>query len=225
MTITLSDRLQAVKTFVPQGARLLDVGSDHAYLPIALIQEGQISYAVAGEVVVGPYEAAKANVQTFGLEKQIVVRLADGLTAFEAEDQLDTISICGMGGGLIAQILEAGKEKLAPVQRLILQPNNREDDVRTWLEHNGFELVAESMVLDHGKFYEILVAQAGQMTLTEQEKRFGPLLSQEKSATFTQRWQRELSKLERALTKIPQENTDDRRLLVQKMRAIEEVLA
>ncbi len=224
MTITLSDRLKAVKSFVPQGATLLDVGSDHAYLPIVLIQEKKISHAVAGEVVVGPYEAAKANVQSFGLEKQIAVRLADGLAACTAEDKIDTISICGMGGGLIAQILEADKEKLTSMQQLILQPNNREDDVRVWLEDNAFRLVAEKIVLDHGKFYEILVAQPGHMTLTDQQRRFGPHLCQEKSPTFIQRWQTEYEKIELALAKIPQHKTQDRQQLAQKLQAIKEVL-
>ena len=224
MTITLSDRLQAVKTFVPQGAGLLDVGSDHAYLPIVLIQEKRITHAVAGEVVVGPYKAAKANVQSFGLEKQIRVRLADGLAAFTAEDKVDTISICGMGGGLIAQILEAGKEKLSGIQQLILQPNNREDDLRGWLEENQFQLVSEKIVLDHGKFYEILVAKPGKMSLTDQQRRFGPHLCQEKSLTFIQRWQSEYDKLELALAKIPQNKTADRQLVIQKLEAIKEVL-
>ena len=103
---------------------------------------------------------------------KIVVRLADGLAAFEASDQVTTITICGMGGGLIADILAAGVEKLASVDRLILQPNNREDELRAWLMNNGFKLVTEEIMTENDKFYEIMVAEHGQMTLSETDLRF-----------------------------------------------------
>lgn len=98
MQTVLSQRLAAVAEFVPQGARLLDVGSDHAYLPIALMEDGKIEFAIAGEVVKGPYESALHNVSGAGLADKIAVRLADGLAAFEASDGITTITICGMGG-------------------------------------------------------------------------------------------------------------------------------
>ena len=107
----LSNRLDLVASFVPAGARLLDVGSDHAYLPIALLQEGKIEAAIAGEVVEGPYQSALQNVADNGLEDKIEVRLANGLVAFEPEDGISCITIAGMGGRLIADILAAGLEK------------------------------------------------------------------------------------------------------------------
>lgn len=77
---------------------------------------------------------------------------------------------------MISEILVNGRAKLGSISRLILQPNNREDELRTWLVSNGFLLLAEDILEEAGKFYEILVAEAGQQTLTEQEKRFGPFL-------------------------------------------------
>ena len=79
---------------------------------------------------------------------------------------MSVITIAGMGGRLIARILEEGLDKLANVERLILQPNNREDDLRIWLQDNGFQIVAESILEEAGKFYEILVVEAGQMKLS-----------------------------------------------------------
>ena len=137
----LSNRLDLVASFVPAGARLLDVGSDHAYLPIALLQEGKIEVAIAGEVVEGPYQSALQNVADNGLEDKIEVRLANGLAAFEPADGISCITIAGMGGRLIADILAAGLEKLAGVSRLVLQPNNREDELRAWLVEHGFRVV------------------------------------------------------------------------------------
>ena len=220
----ISKRLELVASFVPQGAILLDVGSDHAYLPIDLVERGQIERAIAGEVVEGPYQSAVKNVEAHGLKEKIQVRLANGLAAFEEGDQVSVITIAGMGGRLIARILEEGLDKLANVERLILQPNNREDDLRIWLQDNGFQIVAESILEEAGKFYEILVVEAGQMKLSASDVRFGPFLSKEVSPVFVQKWQKEAVKLEFALGQIPEKNLEERQVLVDKIQAIKEVL-
>ena len=220
----ISKRLELVASFVPQGAILLDVGSDHAYLPIELVERGQIEGAIAGEVVEGPYQSAVKNVEAHGLKEKIQVRLANGLAAFEEADQVSVITIAGMGGRLIARILEEGLDTLANVERLILQPNNREDDLRIWLQENGFQIVAESILEEAGKFYEILVVEAGQMKLSASDVRFGPFLSKEVSLVFVQKWQKEAAKLEFALGQIPEKNLEERQVLVDKIQAIKEVL-
>ena len=220
----ISKRLELVASFVPQGAILLDVGSDHAYLPIELVERGQIEGAIAGEVVEGPYQSAVKNVEAHGLKEKIQVRLANGLAAFEEADQVSVITIAGMGGRLIARILEEGLDKLANVERFILQPNNREDDLRIWLQENGFQIVAETILGEAGKFYEILVVESGQMKLSASDVRFGPFLSKEVSPVFVQKWQKEATKLEFALGQIPEKNLEERQVLVDKIQAIKEVL-
>ena len=220
----ISKRLELVASFVPQGAILLDVGSDHAYLPIELVERGQIEGAIAGEVVEGPYQSAVKNVEAHGLKEKIQVRLANGLAAFEGADQVSVITIAGMGGRVIARILEEGLDKLANVERLILQPNNCEDDLRIWLQENGFQIVAESILEEAGKFYEILVVEAGQMKLSASDVRFGPFLSKELNPVFVQKWQKEAVKLEFALGQIPDKNLEERQVLVDKIQAIKEVL-
>ena len=220
----ISKRLELVASFVPQGSILLDVGSDHAYLPNELVERGQIEAAIAGEVVEGPFQSAVKNVEAHGLKEKIQVRLANGLAAFEEADQVSVITIAGMGGRLIARILEEGLDKLANVERLILQPNNREDDLRIWLQENGFQIVAESILEEAGKFYEILVVKAGQMKLSASDVRFGPFLSKEVSPVFVQKWQKEAEKLEFALGQIPEKNLEERQVLVDKIQGIKEVL-
>ena len=220
----ISKRLELVASFVPQGAILLDVGSDHAYLPIELVERGQIKSAIAGEVVEGPYQSAVKNVESHGLKEKIQARLANGLAAFEEADQVSVITIAGMGGRLIARILEDGLDKLAHVERLILQPNNREDDLRIWLQENGFQIVAESVLEEAGKFYEILVVEVGHMKLSASDVRFGPFLYKEVSPVFVQKWQKEADKLEFALNQIPEKNIEERQILVDKIQAIKEVL-
>ena len=220
----ISKRLELVASFVPQGSILLDVGSDHAYLPIELVERGQIEAAIAGEVVDGPYQSAVKNVEAHGLKEKIQVRLANGLAAFEEADHVSVITIAGMGGRLIATILEEGLDKLASVERLILQPNNREDDLRICLQDHGFQIVAESILEEAGKFYEILVVEAGEMYLSASDLRFGPFLSKEISPVFVQKWQKEVAKLEVALDQIPEKNREERQVLAHKIQAIKEVL-
>ncbi len=224
METRLSKRLGAVASYVQKGSRLADVGSDHAYLPLFLVENSTIDFAVAGEVVQGPYQSALKNVAQAGQLEQIQVRLANGLAAIESSDRIDTITIAGMGGRLIVDILEADRDKLEKVKRLILQPNNREDELRIWLEAHGFQIVAEEMVTENQKFYEILVVEAGTMELTPLEQRFGPYLLQEKSADFLAKWQTELGKLTQSLEKIPVQHQEDIRLLQDKIAAIKEVL-
>lgn len=224
METRLSKRLATVADYVPQGARLVDVGSDHAYLPLFLVEQGRIGFAVAGEVVQGPYQSALKNVEQAGQSDKISVRLANGLAAVEQADQISTVTIAGMGGRLIADILEAGKDKLVSVERLILQPNNREDDIRRWLVANDFQLVAEEILEENDKIYEILVAEKGKSDLTADQLRFGPYLLEEQSATFQKKWLKELDKLTYALEQVPLERQADRSAISQKIQQIQEVL-
>lgn len=133
------------------------------------------------------------------------------------------ITIAGMGGRLIAEILDKGRAKLGGVDRLILQPNNREDNLRSWLAQHKFQLVTEQILSEHGKYYEILVVEPGEMTLTPEQLRFGPYLMQEKSEVFLKKWQRERDKLTHALQQIPATHTVERSALLQKIQQIEEV--
>ncbi|HEL2401783.1 TPA: tRNA (adenine-N(1))-methyltransferase [Streptococcus suis] len=224
METRLSKRLATVSDYVPQGARLVDVGSDHAYLPLFLVEQGRIEFAVAGEVVQGPYQSALQNVEQAGQSDKISVRLANGLAAVEQADHITTVTIAGMGGRLIADILEAGQDKLVSVERLILQPNNREDDVRRWLVAHDFQIIAEEILEENDKIYEILVAEKGKSDLTADQLRFGPYLLEDQSTTFQKKWLKELDKLTYALEQVPLERQADRSAISQKIQQIQEVL-
>lgn len=128
----LSKRLETVASFVPTGAIVADIGSDHAYLPCYLVHKGIAARAVAGEVVKGPYESAVKQVRTEGLTDKITVRMADGLAAVEEADEITAVTIAGMGGPLIVSILEKHPQALKSVTRLILQPNIHAKAIREW---------------------------------------------------------------------------------------------
>ena len=226
----LSKRLAKVGEFVPSQARLADIGSDHAYLPVRLMLAKKISYAVCGEVVKGPYESALHQVTLQGLADNITVRLADGLFAIEPSDKIDTITICGMGGTLIKQILLEGKERISGEELLVLQPNVGEATLRKYLVANGYTIIAEEILEENKKIYEIIVAKklVQPMSLNEAQYLFGPLLMQEKSPVFIKKWQRELMQRQRVLQQLQNsaQNHDQKIAELQvEMKLIEEVLA
>ncbi len=203
--IAISKRLEKVTTYIPEGATIADIGSDHAYLPCYGVQKGIIRHAVAGEVNKGPFDSALSQVKALGLEDQIEVRMGDGLEVISAHE-VSVVVIAGMGGQLISNILTRGKDRLPGVERLVLQPNMGAKFIREWLEVNGWVLVNESILEEDEKIYEILVAKRSKNPekLTEAEKLLGPFLIQEKSETFKKKWKREKNNWERIVRQLQQ---------------------
>ncbi len=194
-------RLERVATHVPAGARLADIGSDHGYLPVALLNRGAISAAVAGEVALTPFYAAQRTVRENDLDQQISVRLADGLAAIEPADGITAISLCGMGGETIRDILESGKARLSGQERLILQPNGGEQPLRVWLMEHDYRILDEEVLRENRFDYEIIVAErSGPVTYTAEQLYFGPIQMQTRSPAFLLKWQRLLSKKHKALS-------------------------
>lgn len=196
--IKLSKRLMAVANCIENTGVHADIGSDHAYLPIYLLENNFAKSAIAGEVVRGPYESSVENVRKQGVADKISVRLGSGLEVIE-HAEADSISICGMGGALISDILEAGKEKLSGKERLILQPNIGGHIVRKWLNNNGWKIINEKILEEDNKIYEIIVAEKGEQTLSDAENLLGPFLKVEKNETFMKKWNYELQHLGRIL--------------------------
>jgi tRNA (adenine22-N1)-methyltransferase len=227
---TLSMRLERVAELVPTGARLADIGSDHGYLPVALINRGVITAAVAGEVALTPFRSAERTVRESGLEKQITVRLANGLAAIEPADGITAISLCGMGGETIRDILAAGKARLSGRERLILQPNGGEQPLRQWLMDNGYRILHEDVLRENRFYYEIIVAERdGPVKYSAEELYFGPLQMQARSPVFLAKWQRmlrlkqkTLANFARAQQAVPEEKTQE---IARQVRWINELLA
>lgn len=200
---TLSLRLERVAAHIPAGSRLADIGSDHAYLPVALMRRGLISRGLAGEVALTPFHAAERTVRENNLGQHITVRMANGLAAIEAEDRITAISICGMGGETIRDILDNGKTRLSGLERLILQPNGGEQPLRQWLMENGYRIISEELLRENSFDYEIIVADpVGPVTYSAEELFFGPLQMQARSPAFLLKWQRILRYKQRTLTQL-----------------------
>ena len=203
MTVELSPRLKTVASFLEGVTLLCDVGSDHAYLPVYAIQLGFITSAIAGEVVKGPFESAQQTVQEYVLNDKISVRLGDGLDVVTSKDEVTAISICGMGGELIARILEQGRVNgtLTGNEKLVLQPNVAEHLLRQWLVEHHYEILEEVVVEDHHRLYEIIVAEKSEQAvlLTATQIKFGPKLMENPTELVIRKWERQLRKIEEIL--------------------------
>jgi Predicted SAM-dependent methyltransferase len=198
----LSKRLQAVYQMVDANTRVADIGSDHAYLPVELIEEKVANYAIAGEVAKGPMSRSKEDVEKFGLSDKIDVRLGDGLAVIKADDLIDTVVIAGMGGILIQSILtNATEEQLSHVKTLVLQPNIGEPLVRRWLVENNFKIIDEDIVEEDHHVYEIIKAEkvTEPVTLTDAEFLMGPVLMKKKTPTFVAKWEHKLNGYHKAV--------------------------
>jgi len=153
----LSARLQCLAQAVPEGARVVDVGCDHAFLIIALVNAGRVQYAVGTDVAEGPHASAHTNVREAGLTDQISVRRGDGLATI-VPGEVNTAIIAGMGGFVMANILRNAEDVVGKLRRVILQPMNAAHQVRRYLYESGFVLVDEQICEDDGRLYEVIVA-------------------------------------------------------------------
>jgi len=246
--IILSKRLQCIAEQLLPGSRVADIGSDHALLPVYLLQRGIAVEAVAGELTAGPLAAAQRGVRDAGLQAKIQVRQGNGLAVIEA-GEVDAITIAGMGGALIRDILEAGRlqGKLSFVRQLVLQPNIGEDAVRRWLREHGWQLAGERIVEEDGKIYEVLNAYSASgpavgdayaaerfavlgdgRVSDERLLQMGPYLMLEGSPTWRKKWELELRKMERISQQMSASELESarsrREALEREMEEIKEVL-
>ncbi len=190
----LEERLAQIGKMVDPESRLADIGTDHAYLPIALVKEGKIDFAIASDVAAGPLNNAKQDIEQAGLEDKIETRLGSGLETLKAEDRIDTVVIAGMGGKLMTNLLETAYQEGKKYPTLILEANIGEPLVRKWLMDHQYEIVAEQIIEVAGHIYEIIKAEIkrDKLDLSEQELAFGPFLLKEKNSIFIKKWTNQL---------------------------------
>lgn len=201
----LSKRLDAIASIIAKYSlhkTMADIGSDHGYLPVFLVLEDIVSQAIACDIADGPLQACLSTVLLSHTEDKISVKKGNGLAPI-IEENLDIVSICGMGGNLICDILEADLEK-AHINTLVIEANVNEPLVRSWLTSHGWQIIDEDIVEDAKHYYEIIVAQKGEQQLSSKELYFGKYLLENKSEVFIKKWQwqkRVHEKILRGITK------------------------
>lgn len=161
--LELPPRLRLIAGWVPEGACLADVGTDHGYLPTWLRLRGTIRGAVASDLRAGPLERAKATGRLYGTDR-IEYRLCSGLDDIRPTE-VDTVVIAGMGGETIVSILNSAPWTADGQHTLLLQPQTHEELVRQFLADHGFAITREALVRDRGTLYTVMEAKAGQMEL------------------------------------------------------------
>lgn len=160
MDIILSKRLAVLARCIPTGCTVADIGTDHAHLPVYLVEAGICPRVIATDVNDGPLATARQAVQKYGLEGSIELRRGDGLQVI-APGEVEVVVLAGMGGRLIAGILGTGIDVVQQLKRLVLQPNTQVAFLRAWLVENGWGIVDEHLVEEDGKLYPVLVAEQG----------------------------------------------------------------
>ncbi len=165
--MNLSLRLKTVASFVKRGSRLADIGTDHGYIPIYLVEKGIINRAIAMDVNKGPIERAKNNIRAAGLEEFIETRISDGLKKLE-KNEVDSIIIAGMGGMLIRKILDDKIDIINSVEELIVSPHSDWFTVREFLINNNMEIIDETIIKDEGKYYLIIKSKFSKTSISKE---------------------------------------------------------
>lgn len=159
----MNKRLQAIYSLICQGRGVVDVGTDHGYIPVALAQNGYAGNIIASDIRSGPLQAARSSAESAGVEEKIDFLLCDGLDGCE-KSAIDTIVIAGMGGDTICGILDRAEWCMTPDYTLILQPMTKAEVVRYWLAYNGYEFLDEVLVKDGGIIYQVIRARIKENT-------------------------------------------------------------
>lgn len=176
----LSKRLKAVANLVTPGQKIADIGTDHAYIPIWLVEEKKAVSAIAMDINKGPLAKAKENIEHHGLNSYIETRLSDGMKKL-CPKEADSVIIAGMGGGLVIKLLEDVKSESLGIREWILQPQSELRRVREYLLTSGYQVIEEDMVLDESKFYPMMKVIRGEReSYREIELCYGKLLLRQK---------------------------------------------
>ena len=154
----LTDRLLKIASLVTEGKRVADIGTDHGYIPVYLLNQGKVPYAILADVNKGPLENARGEVRHNKLLDKVDLRLGSGIEVLE-KGEVDEVIIAGMGGILISELLEAKLEVAHSVDKLILQPMQAQNELRKYLLNNGFEILNEVLVKEDFRIYEIIIAK------------------------------------------------------------------
>jgi len=207
----LSRRLETIASFVPEGSTVADIGTDHGYIPIHLVQEGKAKHAIAMDVRKGPLLRAQAHIHEAGLEAHVEVRLSDGLLKLE-QNEADCVVIAGMGGELIIHILEEGRGLWEGIPHWVLSPHSELDKVRRFLEEQEFFTWRETMIKEEGKFYTIMginrTNKAGEKDNREISYRYGRSLIESKDPVLKEYLKKEEEQLEQIMRGLSESQTE-----------------
>ena len=197
--IKLSKRLKIIFDMVPKSV-VADIGSDHGQLMSALVEAGLVNKGYAVENKEGPFERLRSNLIRYHVNDKITPLFSDGIKDITRD--VETIVIAGMGGTNIVNILKAHPEKLVRVQTIIIDAHNAVPLARKEICQMGFAIADEKIVKEDDIFYEIIkFIKADKAIISDEDLEFGPILRQEKSATFKEKYQNRIYEIDTILSK------------------------
>lgn len=153
--VEISARMLALTKMVSKGLKVCDIGCDHGFVSIYLVQKQIAPKVFAMDVRSGPLSQAQAHIKQYGLDSQIETRLSDGLQKL-LPGEAECMVCAGMGGPLMIKILEEGKAQAKAMKELILQPQSEIAEFRKYLRENGYHIIQEDMVFEDGKYYPMM---------------------------------------------------------------------
>ncbi len=173
--LQLQPRLQMLADMVPNNTRLADIGTDHGYLPVWLLQQGRIQSAIASDIGVEPLRHAQESAAAYHIQNHIEFRLCNGLSDINPHE-VDTIVIAGMGGETIIHILQNASWTKQGNHTFLLQPMTKPEMLRIWLADNGFRFTEERLVWDKDFLYPIMKVTAGKMPAVSEVDAYGGVM-------------------------------------------------
>lgn len=216
----INNRLKAIGDLVDENSLTMDVGCDHALLSIYLVLKKKHKRAIASDIKEGPLQSAKENIKRYQVEDQIELRLGDGLSTYT--DDIDTVTISGIGGRTIIGIFKSNMKSTKKLKTIIVSPNNYQQDVREFFTGIGFQIVDESLIKEGKIIYQIMKFTKGKGKLSKKEKFFGPILLQKKGMLFTEYYKREKLQREILINVLPKNYRLKKFLLKKEIKMIEE---
>ena len=210
--IKLSQRLQAIADMVPQGSSVADVGTDHGFLPCYLAQNRQAEKVIACDINAQPLALAQKNVTDYNVADIVSTRLGNGLSVIEP-GEVDVVTIAGMGGALMLEILDAASDVVDRLQRIILQPNVGMEAVRIWAEKNRWHIVQEELIRENDRFSVIIAMEPGRSlnSMTPVELFLGPELLANQHPLLGFYISEEWDKTQKVLAQLAQSDSEESR--------------
>ena len=207
----LSVRMRAAANLVTPGQRVADIGTDHAYIPVWLVQHDRAVSALAMDVREGPLTHARASISKYGLTDRITTRLSDGLDGLTG-GEADCVIMTGMGGMLMIRLLERGLGVLETVSECVLGPQSDLAEVRAFLQAHHWMIADEEMVLDAGKYYTLMRVVHGETPpLAEAEALYGPVLIRKRHPVLREYLDKEMAHLENIRQGLLKQSTEKSR--------------
>lgn len=214
MKLPISKRLLACCDFIPQGARVADVGTDHGYLAIHLLQTGIARWVYASDLRQGPLDRARENCAAYHVEEHVRFFLTEGVRDLPRD--FDTLVCAGMGGDTIISILQQAPWLKTNAVSLVLQPQSGGNDLRRFLSQNGWQIQRETLCKDGRFLYTVLQARWGNPEpLSPGEEYLSPALRSSGSPhlmaycdSCIRSLEQTLAGLELAKTPVPQEQRE-----------------